>query len=68
MQMQMWVTGKQWCDFVSYDPRVTKRNLRFFCIRVDRDDEYIANMEQEVLLFLEEVEAVIFNLSGESEK
>jgi putative phage-type endonuclease len=68
MQMQMWVTGKQWCDFVSYDPRVTIRNLRFFCIRVDRDNEYIANMEQEVLLFLEEVEAVIFNLSGESEK
>lgn len=68
MQMQMWVTNRQWCDFVSYDPRVTKRNLRFFCIRVDRDDEYIANMEQEVLLFLEEVEAVIFNLSGESEK
>jgi putative phage-type endonuclease len=68
MQMQMWVTGKQWCDFVSYDPRVTKRNLRFFCIRVDRDNEYIANMEQEVLSFLEEVEAVIFNLSGESEK
>jgi hypothetical protein len=30
-----------------------------------RDEEYIANMESEVLLFLNEVNEVINNLSGE---
>jgi putative phage-type endonuclease len=65
MQMGMWVTGRKWWDFVSYDPRV-KKNLQFFTVRVERDDDYIANMEQEVLAFLREVEEVIFNLSGEN--
>lgn len=64
MQMGMWVTGRTWWDFVSYDPRVPK-NLRYFCVRVPRDEEYIANMEKEVIKFLEEVEKAVLNLSGE---
>lgn len=64
MQMQMWTMNRKWCDFVSYDPRLP-HNLQFFCKRVERDDEYISNMEKEVLLFLEEVEVIINNLSGE---
>jgi len=55
MQMQMWTMNRQWCDFVSYDPRLP-HNIQFFCKRVDRDDEYISNMEIEVLKFLAEVE------------
>jgi putative phage-type endonuclease len=65
MQMGMWVTGRKWWDFVSYDPRIQQKNLRYFCVRVMRDEEYIANMEREVLLFLSEVNEVINNLSGE---
>lgn len=65
MQMGMWVTGRKWWDFVSYDPRIQQKNLRYFCVRVMRDEEYIADMEREVLLFLSEVEAVINNLGGE---
>lgn len=64
MQMGMWVTGRKWWDFVSYDPRVPK-NLRYFCIRVPRDEAYIANMEREVVEFLREVENAVSNLSGE---
>lgn len=65
MQMGMWVTGRKWWDFVSYDPRIQQKNLRYFCVRVMRDEEYIADMEREVLLFLSEVEEVINNLGGE---
>jgi putative phage-type endonuclease len=56
MQMQMWTMNRQWCDFVSYDPRLP-HNLQFFCKRVERDKEFIADMEKEVLQFLAEVES-----------
>ena len=58
MQMQMWTMNRSWCDFVSYDPRLP-HNLQFFCIRVNRDQEYIDNMEKEVIRFLAEVESTI---------
>lgn len=36
MQFQMMVTGKIWCDFVSYDPRLPE-SMRLFVCRVERD-------------------------------
>ena len=55
MQCQMACTGAKWCDFVSFDPR-TPDDLQLFVIRVERNDEYIAEMEKEVKLFLQEVD------------
>lgn len=54
MQWQMACTGAKWCDFVSYCPTVGD-NLALFVVRVDRDDEYIAETENAVKLFLTEV-------------
>lgn len=54
MLAQMACTGRQWCDFVSFDPRLPKK-LQLFVRRFPRDDERIAAMEEEVLKFLEEV-------------
>jgi len=45
----MWVTGRQWWDFVSYDPRQKDPNFRMLIIRVKRDEDYIANLEKCVL-------------------
>lgn len=53
MQAQMACTGREWCDFVSYDPRLPKQ-LRLFVKRVPRDEKLIAAMEFEIILFLEE--------------
>jgi exodeoxyribonuclease (lambda-induced) len=50
----MSVTGAKWCDFVSYCPTLGD-NLALFVVRVDRDDEYIAQTEKAVKLFLTEV-------------
>jgi len=36
VQGQLWVTGRQWCDFVSYHPE-----LKIMIVRVERDDSYI---------------------------
>jgi putative phage-type endonuclease len=52
MQWQMACTGRQWCDFVSYDPRMPE-SMQLFVHRVPRDDALIAEMETAVAVFLE---------------
>jgi putative phage-type endonuclease len=58
MQAQMAVTGAKWCDFVSFDPRMPERS-QLLIIRVNRDNEFIADMENEIKQFLNEVEAEV---------
>lgn len=61
MQWQMACTGRKWCDFVSYDPRLPE-SMRFFCVRVQRDDALIASLETEVVGFLNEVRGKVSQL------
>ena len=55
MQWQMACTGRPWCDFVSFDPRLPER-LQLLVVRVPRDDNYIKMLEQEVIVFLQELD------------
>jgi putative phage-type endonuclease len=55
MQWQMACAGRPWCDFVSYDPRLPER-LQLLVVRVPRDDDYIKMLEQEVTIFLQELD------------
>jgi putative phage-type endonuclease len=64
MQWQMAVTGRKWCDFVSFDPRMPE-DLQLFVTRVERDDEKIAELEAAVIEFLNEVDQKIATLKGE---
>lgn len=52
---QLWLTGRKWCDFVSFDPRMPGK-LKLYVQRIERDEKYIAELEQEVVKFLREVE------------
>ena len=61
MQCQMAVTGRQWCDFVSFDPRLPD-DLQLFVVRLERDQEYIEAMEAEVKKFLSEVDEMFTKL------
>lgn len=61
MQWQMACTGRAWCDFVSYDPRLPEP-MRFFCKRVMRDEAVIAELEREVVAFLNEVRGTVAQL------
>ncbi len=61
MQSQMACTGRKWCDFVSFDPRLPE-NLQLFVVRLDRDDGYIKEMEVEVQKFLQEVNELFTKL------
>lgn len=62
MQWQMACTGRKWCDFVSFDPRMPE-DLRLFIKRVDRDDKLIAELESEVVKFLKELDEKIEKLN-----
>jgi putative phage-type endonuclease len=55
MQWQMACTGRKWCDFVSFDPRLPGE-LRIYVERVARDDAAIASLERDVRTFLAEVD------------
>lgn len=53
----LWITGREWWDFVSFSPDMPE-HLRLYIYRVHRDESYIANLEREVIKFLEEVDAL----------
>lgn len=63
MQWQMACTGRWWCDFVSYDPRMPE-DMRLFVRRLERDDEAIAMIEKETRIFLAEIDATVAQLTS----
>ena len=61
IQWQIACTGANWCDFVSYDPRLPQ-SLQLFIVRVDRDAEKIDKLEEAVVSFLVEVSSMVKKL------
>lgn len=61
MQWQMACTGRQWVDFVSFDPRLPS-DMQMFVQRVERDARLIAEYEAEIVKFLGEVSATVEKL------
>jgi putative phage-type endonuclease len=62
MQWQMACTGRQWCDFASFDPRM-EEGLQIFIKRVEYHPLYVAELEKEVINFLMDVEDKIRKLN-----
>jgi putative phage-type endonuclease len=62
MQWQMACTGRKWCDFVSFDPRMSD-GLQLFVKRVEFDPVYVAMLEKEVIQFLTELDGKIKKLN-----
>lgn len=66
---QLAVTGRQWCDFVSFDPRQDD-DMQLVQIRVYRDQEYVRDLVQAVHLeveqFLLEIEQTLKYLGKKS--
>lgn len=61
MLWQLACTGRQWCDFVSYDPRLPE-SMRLYVSRLKRDDKRIGELEHEVRMFLRELDAKLADL------
>jgi predicted phage-related endonuclease len=60
----LWISGAEWCDFVSYDPRLLDAyaGARLFIHRVHAKDLDIAGYEQKAKAFLAEVDAAVLAL------
>jgi putative phage-type endonuclease len=63
IQFQLACTGRQWCDFVSYDPRLPER-MRLFIRRVERDEHQIKKLEKSVMEFLGELTGKLVDLES----
>lgn len=63
MAWQMGCTGRAWCDFVSYDPRLPPE-MQIHVTRVKRDDDLIETLEREVAIFLAEVDETVSKLKA----
>lgn len=66
MQWQMSCTGRKWCDFVSFDPRLPA-HLQMKTYRIERDDKLIEELTECIISFLAEVDDMIskLNILGE---
>lgn len=62
IQWQMACTGREWCDFVSFDPRMPE-SMRLFVKRLNRDNARIAEIEKEVRVFLAEIVKTVSELT-----
>lgn len=65
MLAQMACTGRTWCDFVSYDPRIPNDN-RLFIVRFVPDRAEIEAVEEAARKFLSEAEALFELLTKEA--
>lgn len=63
MLWQMACTGRAWCDFVSFDPRMPEE-MRLFIKRVPRDEGRIAELERDVREFIAELDAKVAALTA----
>lgn len=61
MQTQMICTGRDWCDFASFDPRLPLE-MQLHVERVHRDPALAEEIETEVSKFLAEVDATVADL------
>lgn len=53
VQGNLWVTERQWCDFISFDPRIKARP--FWKKRVFRNEKYIKVLSSAVDVFVKEM-------------
>lgn len=58
IQGGLWVTGRQWWDFVSFHPDFPP-HLRLYVQRVPRDDNYIQRLETACLQMEADVQAIL---------
>jgi putative phage-type endonuclease len=63
MQWGLACSGREWCDFASFDPRMPT-HLQLFTQRVQRDAERIKELEEMVVEFLGELDAKVAALNA----
>jgi len=67
MQWQMACSGRKWCDFISFDPRLPQK-LCLFVRRFECDDQRIAEIGDMVNLFLKELREKVVALEARTQE
>lgn len=60
IQGYLWVTGRKWCDFITYDPDLIE-SLQLNIIRVERDDDMIQGISDVMDMVKGKIEQIISN-------
>lgn len=63
VQGLLWVTGRMWCNFISFDPKVLSRPM--FLLRIERDEKYIDSLTGAVERFIEELKETVDKIQGD---
>lgn len=58
IQGYLWITGRKWCDFVTYDPDLIE-GLQLNVIRVERDEEIIQSISDIMDEVIEKIKLII---------
>ena len=61
VQGQIMVCEREWCDYVSYWPK-----LPLMTVRVQRDDKYIKELQEKLKVFLDELAIITRKLKNEA--
>ena len=68
MQFQMWISGKEWVDFISYAKYwpLSMPGSQMKIIRVYRNEDLISDIEESTWEFLQDVEKLVKKIGGEN--
>jgi hypothetical protein len=61
VQGGLWISGRRWCDLVCFNP-----SMPLHVVRVERDEEYIATLADEVSKFTTELAAIEARFGGDA--
>lgn len=59
----LWLTGCQWIDFLSFDPRFPKA-MQTFHVRLERNDGAMAEYDKKIRAFLDEIDREVAAAKG----
>lgn len=63
IQGGLWVTGRQWWDFISYNPKFPY-GLDLYVQRIERDNEAIAKIQEDCLSAWQQVQEILKTLEA----
>lgn len=63
VQGNLWITNREWFDFISYDPRAPTE-YRLYVQRIQLDKKYILALESHVMEFLNEVKQLVGEINA----
>lgn len=61
VQGQLLATEREWCDFVSFDPRINTE-AQYFSVRAYRDEPYIKTLQSGIESFVSELKELLAKL------